>query len=363
MSALRSGEDFDVAVIDSALLEGPVGGELLERTRQVKLPLVLLTPFGGGIQDPRGAVVSRPVRPSHLLDELSGSVADPAERITRPIHGREEIPRDLSSRLPLRILLAEDNLVNQKVAQLMLRRLGYRADLANNGREVLEALERQRYDIILMDVQMPEMDGLETTSEIHQRYPEGVRPHIIGITAHAMRGDRERFLAAGMDDYLSKPVQISDLTAALLASADRGRTGEEREEEAVQHSMTASPPRELVPATEPIDQDKLAQLRQLEEETTPGLIKKLLDVFERTSAADVATMRQAIEDQDREALREAAHHLKGSCGNFGAERLTALAFELESGAPKTGMEDLGALLREVENELGRVREALAAHRS
>ncbi|MCX6669758.1 MAG: response regulator [Methanothrix sp.] len=114
----------------------------------------------------------------------------------------------------LRILLAEDNLPNQKATLQMLKRLGYHADLASNGLEVLQALERQPYDIILMDLKMPVMDGLEATLEICRRWPSA-RPRIIAITAYALAGDKERCLDAGMDDYISKPVQIEELRSVL----------------------------------------------------------------------------------------------------------------------------------------------------
>ena len=117
---------------------------------------------------------------------------------------------------PLRILLAEDNSVNQKVALLLLERLGYAADVAENGLEVLAALRRQDYDVILMDVQMPEMDGLEAARRIAAEPPRGRRPRIIAITANALRGDRDACLAAGMEDYLSKPILLDDLRATLL---------------------------------------------------------------------------------------------------------------------------------------------------
>jgi CheY-like chemotaxis protein len=117
----------------------------------------------------------------------------------------------------LRLLLAEDNLVNQKVALHMLNKLGIRADVAANGMEVLLALERQSYDVVLMDVQMPELDGFETAKAIRERWKNGM-PHIIALTAHALEGDRKRCIEAGMDDYVSKPVSMKELASAIEKS-------------------------------------------------------------------------------------------------------------------------------------------------
>ncbi len=119
---------------------------------------------------------------------------------------------------PLRILLAEDNTTNQKLALTLLGRLGYQADIAGNGLEALQALERQSYDVILMDVQMPEMDGLEATRQLRQELLDVQQPYVIAMTANAMEGDREMCLAAGMDDYVSKPIRIEELVRALSSS-------------------------------------------------------------------------------------------------------------------------------------------------
>ena len=116
---------------------------------------------------------------------------------------------------PLRILLAEDNQVNQKLAVRILEQMGYRADIASNGIEAVESIERQTYDVILMDVQMPEMDGLDATRNI-RKLAQVTQPHIIAMTANAMEGDREMCLAAGMDDYVSKPIRVNELVEALL---------------------------------------------------------------------------------------------------------------------------------------------------
>jgi CheY-like chemotaxis protein len=124
---------------------------------------------------------------------------------------------------PLRILLAEDNLVNQKLALRLLVQMGYRADLASNGVEALECVARQTYDVVLMDVQMPEMDGLEAARRITAQYHRDHRPRIVAMTANAMQGDREMCLEAGMDDYIAKPIRVEVLVAALLDVPPRGR--------------------------------------------------------------------------------------------------------------------------------------------
>jgi CheY-like chemotaxis protein len=127
----------------------------------------------------------------------------------------------MAERHPLRILLAEDNVVNQKLALRLLQQMGYRADVASNGIEAIESVERQTYDVVLMDVQMPEMDGLEASRRIVARLPHGGRPRIVAMTANAMAGDREMCLAAGMDDYLTKPIRVDALIDALMQTPTR----------------------------------------------------------------------------------------------------------------------------------------------
>ena len=139
-------------------------------------------------------------------------------RAAAPAASRSSIPA-MAARHPLRILLAEDNVVNQKLALRLLQQMGYRADLASNGIEAVESVERQTYDVVLMDVQMPEMDGLEATRRICARWRAGERPRIVAMTANAMQGDREMCLAAGMDDYLTKPIRVERLVEALHARA------------------------------------------------------------------------------------------------------------------------------------------------
>src|SRR5436309_4779027 len=166
-----------------------------------------------------GAVVTKPIKASPLHAAVATVLGTTSDDVAEATSALDE---GLESRHPLRILLAEDNVVNQKLAIRLLEKLGYRADIAANGLEALEALERLPYDLLLSDVQMPEMDGLEATRRILERWPAGERPWIVAMTAEAMSGDRERCLEAGMNDYVAKPIRVDELVAAISRTPRRG---------------------------------------------------------------------------------------------------------------------------------------------
>jgi CheY-like chemotaxis protein len=183
------------------------------------MPLILTSSLGGrevaGDTTAFAGFLAKPIRPSALFDALIDVLADRPMLETRPAAPKPALDPQMAARHPLRILLAEDNAVNQKLALRLLSQMGYRADVAGNGLEAIQAVQRQRYDVILMDVQMPEMDGLEATRQICARWPRDARPHIIAMTANAMQGDREICLEAGMDEYLAKPIRVDELIQAL----------------------------------------------------------------------------------------------------------------------------------------------------
>jgi len=242
----------------------------------------------------------------------------------------------IADRLPLRILLAEDNSTNQRVALLFLERMGYRADVAADGGEVLEALRRQSYDLILMDVQMPKMDGLEATRRLRALPPEAQtqRPRIIAMTANALRGDREICLAAGMDDYLSKPILFEDLKAAIVRQGEPERP---------------QPPAPAAAAGAAILEEK--QIATLESMVGPANLAAVVDAFLRDMPKRLIAMRDALERQEGPALAFAAHALKGSSSQVGAARLAALSLSIEQEGRKSSFAGMAARLDDLEREI------------
>jgi CheY-like chemotaxis protein/HPt (histidine-containing phosphotransfer) domain-containing protein len=237
---------------------------------------------------------------SHLHDRLLETVGAASE----PTAPASEPAREASlPAAPLRILLAEDNEINQKVAIRLLERLGHRADVASNGREALMRLEHSPYDVVLLDVQMPEMDGLEASRAICARWPAGRRPRIIAMTAEAMQGDREKCLAAGMDDYIIKPVTLDQLSEALLKCSPLGG------------------------AETAVDRSVLEQLRE-DLGGDASLHDVIVTFLERTPVA-LAALRDAAVRADAEAIRRSAHMIKGTSATLGATELAARCAELE----------------------------------
>jgi len=227
LKALDAGEAFDVAILDMHMPEMD-GVELARRMRgsHEKLPLVLFSSLGrreGGETDGLfDAYLAKPVHQSHLFDTLVGLLARGGVTVAAAAPtGAPQIDATMASRHPLRILLAEDNVVNQKLALRLLQQMGYRADLASNGIEAVESVQRQTYDLVLMDVQMPELDGLDATRQIRAAFPDARRPRIVAMTANAMQGDREMCMDAGMDDYLTKPIRVDRLVEALSHASMR----------------------------------------------------------------------------------------------------------------------------------------------
>jgi two-component system, sensor histidine kinase and response regulator len=255
-----------------------------------------------------------------------------------------------------RILLAEDNTINQRVALGLLKKLGYRADVVSNGREAVEALAQQSYDLILMDCQMPELDGFAATAEIRQR--EGDQRHtlIMAMTANAMQGDRERCLAAGMDDYMSKPITLDVLRDKLVLwlPAELEATSEEEAGATSTLAVVTSPaPSPELP--DPLDRERVETVRELLEEA----FVETIEAFLQHTSTQLALLHEAIAHNDGIAVSHIAHTLKGSSGNIGATRLSALCEQLMHASKVALPAEVGQHVAHLEMEFTRVHAALA----
>jgi two-component system sensor histidine kinase/response regulator len=254
------------------------------------------------------AYLTKPVRQSLLLDALHEVLAGPGRPVAAPaLVTRHSLRETHRSR---HVLLAEDNAVNRHLVVTILEKNGFSVVVAGDGREAVAALERERFDLVLMDVQMPEMDGFEATAEIRRREQEtGHRVPIVALTAHALKGDREACLAAGMDDYLAKPISAVELLAVIAR-------------------LTADAP-EPAPATAPVAPsfDRADVLARVE--GNRDLLAELVDIFRAEHPRLLANLWRSVESGDAKGVQEAAHAIKGTVGNFGAHAAFAAALALE----------------------------------
>jgi CheY-like chemotaxis protein len=351
---ILDGDTFDLAILDMQM-PSMDGRELARRIREHDsaraLPLVVLTSLGRREEDldpalGLAAYLTKPVKAALLHEALTGIFTGRGGSRAFPTPAlRWQIDHGLAERLPLRIILAEDNVVNQKVALKMLDRMGYRADVAANGLEVLQALQRQPYDVVLLDVQMPEMDGFEAARHIREDGWAGYRPRVIGITALAMEGDRERCLAAGMDDYITKPLRPEELQRALERCAPAG-----------------PPSAAAEPTTPSVDPQVIANLRMLQEPGEPDFVTELIDHLLRDMPGRLEALADSVRRADPRGVERIAHSLKSSCANLGAMVLSRLCAALELRAANGTVQGGEATLAELRAEFARVRPLLEAER-
>ncbi len=323
LACLPDGARFDLALLDVQ----PARFNEAERVEQARqklgtpgLPCALIAPVGYPTQpDARlegVAWLSKPVKPSQLqrllLALLKGPGAANQEAQSRPLKELYSPNRDL------RILLAEDNPINQLVTLRMLEHLHYRPDLATTGEEVLRAVERIDYDVILMDIQMPDRSGDEVALHIRKSLPEERQPCIIAMTAYALQGDRERYLAAGMNGYLSKPVELEKL-AEMLELCQANHSGSNSRARSFGSAC-------LRPAIDPV---ALERFWAKAGDDSKGILNELTNMFLKESPQQLNTLRLALKAGDVRATWQAAHHLKGSGFAFGAVAFTELCLEIE----------------------------------
>lgn len=381
LSLIRQGTPFDIALLDMQMpdMDGLMLARKIREYRSV-LPLVMLTSLGwrsGAEELGFAAYLTKPVKPSQLYNILVGIFAEQPSIVTRFVSSPSYFQLDpwMGSTHPLRILLAEDNAVNQKVALRILQRLGYRADVAANGWEALEALQRQSYDVVLMDIQMPDMDGVEATRRIRHGEVVSEQPRIIAMTAHALKGNREQYLAAGMDDYVSKPVRIEELVKALykcqpLQSQANGSltepwaTSVTTTTDSVTHHHWNSSNGHLVDV--PLNgvvknNDWPINMDLLKETIGPDageMLAQMLPLFFEEAQPLIAALKEAIKAGDLQELKKAAHTLKGSSASLGLISLATISRTLEEMVRQKRMDEAAQKIKQLDIEYGLVEKVL-----
>ncbi len=367
LAYISLGETFDLAILDMHMpdMDGvDLARELRKHPAGQDLPIIILTSMGLSRREVEQDVridgfLTKPLKPSQLfnlvVDILAGRGGTPEP--SEPARSRFEI--GMASRYPLRILVAEDNAVNRHVICRLLEKLGYSPDVVETGEDVIRALSEKEYDVILMDVQMPKMDGVEATRIIHERFPEDQRPYIIALTAHALAGDREKYLAVGMDAYLSKPLRVEDLIealreAALAHSVRRQRNGKGNREEIAMETKAGF---------ERLDESAFAQFYEVWGDEAPQVIAELVDLFVQNTPQFLRDMEAAYRQKDAAELRRLAHTLKSNAAMVGANGLARLCQSLEDAAKANDMDTAGELLDQVQREYERVQQELMVFRA
>ena len=359
LAALGGDKEFDLAIVDLQLPETD-GLTLVNEIRKIGtgrfLPVILLSSIRLRSDDPRpskagiSVIVHKPIRPQQLLEALAQALNLQLQREKKSPNA-PALDATLASRLPLRILLADDNPINQRVGQSVLQKLGYRAELVTNGLEVLKALEQNTFDLIFLDVQMPEMDGLEASRKIAERWGAERRPRIIAMTGNALMGDREKCLAAGMDDYISKPIRIAELQSAIERW---GPTKKRRSETTTFLRKDSSQTADL------LDSNVLAELREMPPTDGVSMLRELIDLFLDSAPKRLTQIRESAHHPTNLAFH--AHALKSMSLNMGAQKIVDLTKRLEEMGRAGNNNDSAQLISELENAFVLTRAQLEAVR-
>ena len=378
LDLLCQGASFELAILDHRMpdMDGLTLAEAIQEIPAAQpMPLVLSTSLGyrpsDADSDRFSARLTKPVKASRLREVLCAVIDDGAASEKKHPAAPTLGDRELVERRPLRILLAEDNPVNQKVARKMLVKLGYRADVAANGLEVLEALKHIPYDVVLMDCQMPEMDGYEATREIRLRQQGGqLKPvRIIAMTASALQGDRERCLVVGMDDYLSKPVRAAMLQEVLkrcrpvrlsddrVAGADPPKLQLEQVPVACPGAAGILQPVAAEPEEPPLDRESLDEISAAD----PEGVRELIELYLQQAEDTMTRLQAAIDAGVAQDVDRLAHKLTGSSAVCGVTVMLAPLRALEQRGREDRLSDANELLAQVRQRFAVGRRCLAEY--
>lgn len=360
---LQAGAEFDIAILDMQMPEMDgltLAAEIQKLPKGKNLPLVMFSSIGkpeidADLEQLFAGFLNKPIKLSQLYNILYGILGEKALTVQSIAQPPVEIDSQMGVKHPLRILLVEDNAVNQKVALRILERLGYRADIAGNGIEAIEALRRQPYDLVLMDVQMPEMDGLEATRRICQEWPSE-RPRIVAMTANAMLDDRNICLQAGMDDYISKPIRVAELIQTLEKCQPRplhSKKGTEEQSNSNSELLPISNSRQST-----IDTKVLQDLQKMLGEDEPHAFAEVIESYIADMPKLMQAIQTAIDNADAEALRLSAHSLKSTSATIGAMTFSKLLKRIEEISKSGKTAEAAPILPELWAEYEKVQQDL-----
>jgi signal transduction histidine kinase/HPt (histidine-containing phosphotransfer) domain-containing protein len=358
---VKQAGQFDVAILDLQLpgMDGiALASEIRKLTGAAMLPLVLLTPLGVRSDAPTDArlafahCVAKPVKPTLLCAALERALFSPKKTVASAVPAAPG--QLLSERLPLKILLVDDNAINQKVAARILHQIGYQPDLAGNGREALAAMDGKIYDLVFMDVMMPEMDGHEATHAIRARqknsaaHPNyGSRIVIVAMTAHAMQSDREKCLASGMDDYLAKPIRPGDIRGIIEKWALPGNPPLEIKIAPAAKVETSAEP--------PVDMSRLNDLT----DNNADSLRELVEMYFKQTTGQLAEIEAARRTGNSAEIRRVAHSCAGASATLGMMRLGQLMRDLEKAGAAGALTNAAPICEDVAREFQAVKKFLA----
>lgn len=337
---IKNNDPFDIAILDMLMPEMD-GITLTKKIRDFRtkeeLPIIMLTSAGKYDVDREltdelfSAFVSKPIKQSQLYNIILNVTLKESKEIDDI--KKIVLDRKMSEKVPMRILVAEDNIINQKLILKILAQLGYKADVVGNGIEVIETLKRQRYDIIFMDIQMPEMDGLEATKYINQTWHNEDRPTIVAMTANVMHGDKEKCINAGMDDYISKPVLIEEVQKIIIKWAEFTKTRKTISRQNIKTSLM-------------LDSDIIYGLKELDDSNN---FKEVVNLYLDIAPVLVEEIKKTNAAKDYGSLKRAAFNLKRASLNLGANRLAEVCVKVESIDDKPNVDEVSKLVARLED--------------
>ncbi|MEW6304148.1 MAG: response regulator [Verrucomicrobiota bacterium] len=365
LQLVKGGARFDVVILDMQMpgMDGlTLAKELVRAFNNSPPPLILLTSLGIPAKkspdwDLFASCLSKPARPALLRSTIRHCLGQ-SDTAMRPKNVGARIDSDLARRVPLKILLVDDNDVNRRVAVRMLKQMGYEADTATNGVEAVEAVRGGRYDLVLMDVQMPELDGMEATRRIRAWEESDTNitkgTVIVAMTANAMPGDREKCLAAGMDDYFTKPVRPEVIERIIHEWAMPPADGAPEPERA---APAVDPPPRVEPAASPVDMERLNDFSSGD----PDSLRELVDVYLQQTEGQLAKMRVALAANDARELERVAHSCAGASATCGMRDIVPHVRELERMGHDRNLTGGEVPLAKSETEFARIRTYLEEH--